>query len=74
MIGVWTLKRCENYMRKVVSKDFKIESYHKGKGKDYIQGYVVTDAYRPTMKWYARTPAEALRLAGVWLPKKSFGY
>jgi hypothetical protein len=64
--GAWTEKAIRKYIDKVVPEGFTLTGY--------TGNYVVTDDYRPHLKWTATTPAEALRKAGVHVPKDCCGY
>lgn len=64
--GAWTEKAMRKYMEKVVPVGYELHGYT---GK-----YVVTDDYRPGMQWTGKTPAEAMRNAGVWVPPTCTGY
>ena len=71
MIGAWSLRRVRAYIAKVLSSDVRIEE---NPNWSPTKAYIVTDAYRPNMKWYGRTPAEALRNSGFWLPEDCCHY
>ena len=62
----WTEKAMRIYMAKVVPEGYKL-SGHRGK-------YTVRDDYRPGMSWEGRTPADAMRKAGVWVPRTAAHY
>ena len=64
--GKWTAKAARKYMEKVLSPDWTLD----GDGGDYE----VRDAYRPGQVWRGRTPAKALKAAGVWLPPDCSDY
>lgn len=65
--GAWTEKAARKYMDAVVPTGYSLHG-------DTYNGYVVRDDYRPGMEWKGKTPAAALRKAGVWVPKNCFGY
>ena len=67
MIGAWTEKAARVYMDKVAPLGYDLRG-------DTYRGYTVTDDYRPGMVWKGKTPAQALRAAGVWLPRTCCGY
>ena len=65
--GAWTEKAMRKYMEKVVPVGYELHG-------DTHRGYVVTDDYRPNMRWTGKTPAEAMRKAGVFVPDTCTGY
>ena len=65
--GAWTEKACRKYLDKVAPLGYDL------RGNTH-RGWRVTDDYRPGMVWTGKTPAQALRAAGVWLPKTCNGY
>lgn len=63
----WTMKRVNAYLAYMTCGDARVDLLPRG-------GYVCRDNYRPGLSFRGKTPAEAARNAGFWVPKSAVSY